>query len=179
MPLFLCSAALHEAGHLAALYLLRVPVLGMELRGTGAVLHTGQMHPVKEAVCTAAGPLANALLLFAFFRRFPPLALVNLVLLVYNLLPIYPLDGGRLLRIAFCKLFGASAGEKASDALTAAVVLAAVAAAIVSTCFFHVGIYPCLLASVFLCRCANSPCKIRHRQLKWKQKKEKTEVCYD
>lgn len=40
----------------------------------------------------------NLALLLAFSRTLPRFALVNFCLLAYNLLPFYPLDGGRLLR---------------------------------------------------------------------------------
>lgn len=178
MPLFLCSAALHEAGHLAALRLLRVPIRCLELRGTGAVLHTGQMRSGKEALCTAAGPLMNGLLLLTFSRIYPPLALVNLILLAYNLLPLYPLDGGRLLRLCLCAVFGTSAGERGTKMFTTVLVFGLAGFSAALSCVFHVGLWPCLLAAVFLCKCANTPCKIGRRRLKWKQKK-RTEVCYD
>lgn len=157
--IFLLSAALHECGHLLALVLLGVPVYGIELRASGAVLHTGNTSPAKEAVCAAAGPFVNFILLSILFRRQPTAALVNLLLLVYNLLPLYPLDGGRLLRLLLCSLFGAQAGERASDILTVLLTLAAALGGIVLTCIFHLGLYPCLLAGLFLCKQGISACK--------------------
>lgn len=164
--IFLVSVLLHEAGHLLALRLLQVKVYSMELRASGAILHTQPASAGKEALVTAAGPTVNLLLLAVSFHRLPSAALVNLLLLGYNLIPIYPLDGGRLLRLLLCRVVGQPAGERWSEAVSTGLTVLASAAAIVLTCLFHAGLYPCLFAVLFLVRQANSPCKMRVKRLK-------------
>lgn len=176
--LFLVSAALHEGGHLFAMRLLGVPCYGMELRGTGAVIHTGDTSPGKEALCAAAGPAVNLLLLLLTFRLLPAMALVNFLLLLWNLLPLYPLDGGRLLHLLFAAVFRQSTADRMTDTVNFLLCIAVSAAAVLQTCVFHAGLYPCLFAALFLLKCANTPCKIGCRRLKWKQKKT-SEVCHD
>lgn len=166
VPAFFLSAALHEGGHLLALRLLDVPIFGMELHASGAVIRTGQTTPGKEAISAAAGPLVNLLLLLICFRMFPTAALINLLLLAYNLLPVYPLDGGRLLRLLLCAVFGIQAGEQISDFLSAILTVSAVIGGIVLTCVFHAGLYPCLLAALFLCRRTIPACKMCLDELK-------------
>ena len=92
---FVCAAALHEAGHLAMLLWLRQPVHSLCLGLQGAVLRTGPLRYRDELLAAAAGPAMNLALLLAFSRTLPRFALVNFCLLAYNLLPFYPLDGGR------------------------------------------------------------------------------------
>ena len=150
--LFLISAGLHECGHLLALHLTGVPVCRMELRASGAVLYTAPATPGKEAVCTVAGPLMNLLLLSVCFRCCPTAALVNLILLVYNLLPIYPLDGGRLLRTALSVLFGEQKAERLSELFSVLLTGILVICGVLLTCVFHAGLYPCLIAALFLCK---------------------------
>lgn len=133
---FVCAAALHEAGHLAMLLWLRQPVHSLCLGLQGAVLRTGPLRYRDELLAAAAGPAMNLALLLAFSRTLPRFALVNFCLLAYNLLPFYPLDGGRLLRAVLrtllplraavwaergvCLLCGAPAGmRRISDALLA------------------------------------------------------------
>lgn len=51
----------------------------------------------KEALCALAGPVGSfSVVLLAEY--FPEAALFGLVQGLYNLLPVYPLDGGRILR---------------------------------------------------------------------------------
>ena len=47
--------------------------------------------------CTICGPLGS-FLLFISIRYFPRLALCGLIHGLYNLMPIYPLDGGRIVK---------------------------------------------------------------------------------
>lgn len=97
---FLLAALWHEAGHILAAKLfggrIRLESIGM----TGAVLEVSGLEAGKELICTLAGPLLG-LTLLPLGRFFPQLALFALGQCLYNLLPIYPMDGGRAL---FCGL---------------------------------------------------------------------------
>ena len=64
----------------------------------------------REVVCILAGPLGGLSLLL-LCRRFPRVAICGMLQSVYNVLPIYPLDGGRALRGILGRLPGEN-GEK-------------------------------------------------------------------
>ena len=96
---FLLAAGLHEAGHLLALRLTGIPVLALELRGSGAVIRAELPGDRREALALAAGPGANLLLAALFWRLWPMFGLCNLCLGLANLLPLPGRDGGRLLRL--------------------------------------------------------------------------------
>lgn len=99
----LLAAFIHELGHLLALKMAGGRVLSIRLCSFGARIEAAPMSPGRAALCALAGPAAGALTIFAY-KFFPELALAGLVQTVFNLLPVYPLDGGRALRNICCKI---------------------------------------------------------------------------
>lgn len=97
---FLTAAVFHELGHAAAIYLCGVQVKTVRLGAREAVLAAGPLSDGKELLCALAGPLCS-FLLAPFGIWWPELGLFALGQGFYNLLPIYPMDGGRGL---FCGL---------------------------------------------------------------------------
>lgn len=98
------AAAWHELCHYSVLRLLGGRVEGFRLGVMGAVLDVSDLTPRGEFLTALAGPLGGFLLTF-LWRQFPRLALCAAAQSVFNLLPIYPLDGGRALRSSLDMLF--------------------------------------------------------------------------
>jgi Zn-dependent protease len=131
------SLLVHELGHalVARHYQLRPHIL---LHGFGGL--TGHERPRsggQDALIVAAGPLAG-LLLGAFCwvlpSVIPPRSQQGLDLLVlmtainvqwslFNLLPIWPMDGGQLLRLGASKLWKPARGERVTHILSLVVVI--------------------------------------------------------
>lgn len=133
----LLAAVMHEGGHLALLAAFRVPVDGLRLGGMGAVIYApgaARLSYGRELAVTLAGPVVNLLsapLIAALSSRLAwewgyLLAGAHMLLGVYNLLPIPPLDGGRALWLLVAWRFGPDAADRAGGAaaLTAALALA-------------------------------------------------------
>ena len=110
----LLAAAVHEAGHLIAARVLKIPLTCLRVGLLGARLETGSglLSYGAEWKLAAAGPLASFLLaaLAALLRGcsvFPEqLCAVSLLLGVLNLLPIETFDGGRIVSCLFALRFG-------------------------------------------------------------------------
>lgn len=109
--LFLLSAVLHEAGHVAVMLLLKIPIRGIRMKMGGmVVLCELQTVSYPRALLTAAaGPAVNLLLALLFARSTVEslcmLSAVNTVLAVYNLLPLQNNDGEVML-IAAAQMIG-------------------------------------------------------------------------
>ena len=105
----LAAVALHEAGHALAARMRGYVVRELTLYPFGAAMGMGEeMDPVSNVVVGLAGTLANLLgaaLLLALWWLFPatylfthPFLYANLGIALFNLLPVYPLDGSRVVR---------------------------------------------------------------------------------
>src|SRR5262245_27316102 len=120
----LLSILLHELGHALAGRLFNAPVSHIELTGLGGLAHFERSLPASvfvRSVIYLAGPAVNLGLLLAFkalthqaavaglWMLATPLfvlAWINKVLIVFNLLPAYPLDGGHTLDAWLGRLLG-------------------------------------------------------------------------
>jgi Zn-dependent protease/CBS domain-containing protein len=126
VALFFCSLLGHELAHAVMCKVRRIPVSGITLFLFGGATHAKieSRGPGDEFLITVVGPLTTAafgglfLLLFrageGFLTRpirsvFGYLAVVNLSMAVLNVIPGFPLDGGRLLRSAIWKATGSLA----------------------------------------------------------------------
>ncbi len=111
---------LHEMGHAIAAKWFRIPTLDITLLPIGGIARMGEFPraPAAELVVALAGPAVNviiAVILFlglsirASFAELSEAGLValgpweqlfvaNVVLAVFNMLPSFPMDGGRVLR---------------------------------------------------------------------------------
>ena len=107
---WLLAVVVHEVFHYASLMLLRVRVYGIIVGVSGTYMETAPMDNLTEALCALAGPVGGFCLLF-LSRWMPHVAICGLFQSLYNLIPIFPLDGGR---VFVCLLRTFLTGESAA-----------------------------------------------------------------
>jgi Zn-dependent protease len=110
------SIILHELGHAVTARRLGVPVAGIELHFFGGAAQISEMprRPNDEIAIAIAGPAVSFALAAAGWvlatvtgaQLFVLFGMLNLGLAVFNLLPAFPSDGGRILRALLARKRG-------------------------------------------------------------------------
>ncbi len=156
----IAAAAFHELCHYAAIRLLTRNGSSIQIFTFGARIYLPEMSRSQELLCTIAGPLGGlSLLLLA--KWFPRTAICAAFQSLYNLLPLYPLDGGRAVSCLLSLLLSpprAAAAEKRIEQVTVFAIFAVSAYAVL---ILHLGLMPLLMASFLILRWkfAKMPCK--------------------
>lgn len=95
------SVALHEFGHIfaARYYGIKADKIILFALGGLAELQSMPKSILGELNVVLAGPYVTSLLfLFGMVTGWETLATINLILLLFNMLPAFPMDGGRALK---------------------------------------------------------------------------------
>ena len=152
---FLAAMTVHELAHAAVLLLLGGRIESVRLSFAQVELRTGLLSDRTELWSTAAGPGINLLCGWLFRRWMPAFAAVSLLLTLFNLLPVWPLDGGRLLRTLLRMRWGA-AGVDASQTLGLLFGLGLLAGAVFAARRWDAGVWPAVTAGALLVRLLRS-----------------------
>lgn len=95
---WLSAVVFHEVCHWLAVKLLGGEIYSVSIGVGGANMQCDCLSDWRRLIAVLSGPLGGFLLVL-LGRWLPRVALCSWMLSAYNLLPIYPLDGGRAMEI--------------------------------------------------------------------------------
>lgn len=124
----LFAAFIHETGHLLALWACDCQPKAIRLIPASVQIVRGfSKKRYGEAAISLCGPLANAVVFLALFINYSitkseislQFGLLNLILAVFNMLPVSGLDGGTLLTLAIARFTDINRAEGIVRIITA------------------------------------------------------------
>ena len=141
----------HELSHCAAVRILGGNIYQMTIGIGGMDMQTSPLTDRRHFIAIFSGPVGGFLpVLFA--RQMPRLAVCCWILTLYNLLPLLPLDGGRMWEILL--------GRRQFFYVLQKILLGMlICGAVYATVFLKLGILPLAIIGVLCVRNRKIPCK--------------------
>lgn len=154
--LIMIYALIHELGHLLAGILLKLKPEKIEIIPVGVTiafrLKTEDLNDkigksnkleIKKMLIAIAGPLTNIIMIWVALKlqiniiQKISIIYANILIVIFNLLPIYPLDGGRILRGMLNICVGKKQTNKYINIISIIITTCTTILAIVTTWYSH------------------------------------------
>ena len=147
----IAAAAWHEFCHYAAIRLLGGKSEGIGFFTSAVHLRLNGIGQGREALCALAGP-AGGLLLLCLSHWMPRIALCAAMQSLYNLLPIYPLDGGRALKSGLSLLMPPPQAARMYCAIQRICKISIFVLGFYGCFWLKLGVFPLMMALLLLIR---------------------------
>ena len=153
------AALFHEMSHYIAVVLCGGRIHGFRAARGSMILDVGMMSWRSELVCAIAGPLGS-LILILLIRWMPLIGFCACVQFVYNMIPLFPLDGGRIVR-CICNIVFLNNGEIVWMWFEKVLILLVLVASVWIAFWYDLGFFPILITLTTVLRSilGKIPCK--------------------
>lgn len=119
------SILIHEFCHILFLKLYKCKITKLSLKiGTVGIRYQDRMSISQKIITLSAGPASNLIIcIITYLLRFYSFSAINLILFLYNILPIKGLDGGELVYSLIQKNYGLSLADKVQTVLSITLII--------------------------------------------------------
>lgn len=154
------AAMIHEIFHILAVLFFGGTIHMLTVGINGAVIDSSPMTVPQQLFCIVAGPMGSLLLILTG-RFAPKLALCGFIQGMFNLMPLYPLDGGRAIRCMAEGLFPLETADIICKWIERILISLVVCFGIWASVIQKLGIAPILLSVLLISKAVNGkiPCK--------------------
>ena len=172
---WVCAVLIHELSHYIALKSFGIHVFRICVGMNGVIMETEEICDLKMFLCAMAGPIGGASLM-VLLHLAPRIALCSMLLSAYNLLPIYPLDGGRAIRGLVQRFFTPNTAQRIVRIIEYSAIIVVTGVCIYVCVNFQLGLLPVICAvwlilrnKKFLANIRNKRYNIRNRSIRGKK----------
>ena len=144
------SVFFHELSHWIAIKLTGGHVSRICIKFSGIQMFTSPLSNFQELVCAAAGPIGSLLLFVLCYKYVPLLGVFSLIHSLYNFIPLFPLDGGRIIHSLIAIVFKGHYLNEFSNAFDCTVSALLIIAVIFATFRFTIGPIPLIMVIIMI-----------------------------
>lgn len=141
------AALFHELCHMLMLIFAGGRIKKIKVQPGGCIIESGRIGEWAQFFSILAGPLGSFSLLF-LCRTAPRIAICGFLQGMYNLLPVLPLDGGRMLRLLLYAVLPDHA-EKVMTAVAWGICIVVFFLAVGLTTANYFGIFPLIFSLIW------------------------------
>ena len=139
------ACVIHETGHFVAIWILSGVKPSVHITAKGAFMHAPALTDGQELIAALAGP-AFGMLTLIFGKWIPRTAFCAFFHSMYNLLPLYPMDGGRAACSMMTLLFSERTANTLCELLRWSCLSLIIATGFYGTFVVNLGILPVMLS---------------------------------
>ncbi len=159
---WLVSVVIHELFHYLAISFCKLRINCINVNLGGVLMCTEPMTVRQEFICSLAGPIGSLCLLL-LVRCLPCLSICGFIQFIFNMMPILPLDGGRVIRCLMDQFLPSKAAYKFFLLFQRGFVFFLVIICLIVSVRYHLGLLPAGIPLIILF-------KNLHAKLSCKQK---------
>ena len=150
----LLAVLLHELGHLLIIWLLGAKLQSIRLRFCDIRIDTAPLSYMQEMIAAMGGPTVNLLCFLVFRQIRSDFSAVSLLLGLFNLLPIIPLDGGRFLYASLHLFLPPKTADLCCESVSLFLIVCLLALALTAIFYWKAGLWPLLCILLLFARLA-------------------------